>query len=301
MMCLSHHSILGNVPNVRVYSVFTKCFTLFSRFGSVPLICYIAWVSWGHFGPHLPEIESARKEVADEAVSAVVEDLRLNRGEVGSVVLLHFAGDRSGYFTSQLRSSLELRGTLDLLDRSLSEKTRELLEIREPNIDSQKTAITLVADSEADGLLFGRLLKFESTPNGAELEVEYTLVDVPSGEIIHQGHYLKPPSSSTIMPAEMIESVRRIPWFQRGLGWLIIVLLLPVFTIGFIRAIVSRRSNGANALVLVIYLLADVILAYLLVGVALAGFWSVTFFVLAVVVAFAYNIRIMTFAIQLEE
>ena len=63
----------------------------------------------------------------------------------------------------------------------------------------------------------------------------------------------------------------------------------------------TNRSNGANASLLIIYSIADVILAYLLVGAALTSVWSVVIFILAVVAAFLYNVRIMTFALKLEE
>ena len=73
-----------------------------------------------------------------------------------------------------------------------------------------------------------------------------------------------------------------------------------MFTIGFLRTMVARRSNGVNAFTLTVYTLAHTILAYLLVGAALIGFWSVFFFLVAVVTALAYNVRIMSFALNLE-
>ena len=132
------------------------------------------------------------------------------------------------------------------------------------------------------------------------IDVEYTLADVKSGKTIHGGRYSSTSSASEVLSAEATSAVRSVPWFKRGLGWLVIVLLLPVFTIGFIRTMVARRSNGANAFMLAIYTVADAILAYLLVGAALAGVWSVLVFLVAVALAFGYNVRIMTFALKLE-
>ena len=98
----------------------------------------------------------------------------------------------------------------------------------------------------------------------------------------------------------MQESTQRFPWFQRFLGWLIVVLLLPVFTLGFIRAMIRKGSNKANLFVLSIYTVADVVLAWLMVGAALHSWWTVLPFIAAVAAAFAYNVRIMTFALKLE-
>jgi len=272
-------------------------FSLFSKFGTVMLACYIAWLGWGQFGPHSP----LRTEAADEAVNAIVEDLRQNRGNVGPVVLLHFAGDPSDSSSNRLRSILEQRGTLDLHDRSLIEKMRDLANLRESSVTSPAAAIELAKARGASGVLFGRLVKFESTPAAAILDVEYALADVASGETIHTGRYTNTSSASELLSNEATTVVRSVPWFQRTLGWIVIVLLLPVFTISFIRTMVARRSNGTNAFILTIYTLADAILAYLLIGVALAGIWSVLLFLMAVAAVFAYNICIMSFALMLEE
>jgi len=275
-------------------------FNSFSKFGTVMLAGYIAWLGWGQLGPQKPEIGPLRREAADEAVDAIVEDLRQNRGDVGPVVLLHFAGDPSDYFSDRLRSTLEQRGVLDLQDWGFMENVRSLAKLRESAVISPETAIELAKTHGASGVLFGRLVKFESTPGEAMLDVEYALADVTTGETIHSGRYSNASSASELLSAEATTFVRSLPWFKRGLGWLVIVLLLPVFTIGFIRTMVARRSNGVNTFVLAIYTLADAILAYLLVGAALVGLWSVFFFPVAVAVAFAYNIRIMSFALKLE-
>lgn len=281
--------------------MFSKLFSVFSRFGSLVLVGYIAWLGWEQLGPRKPEIGPSRIEAADEAVSVVAEDLRVNRGEAGSVVLLHFAGDSASYFTDRLRTTIEQQGSLDLYDRSFQEKLRDLLNLRPPAPASPEVAIELAKARGASGVLFGSLTKFESTLAGSVLEVEYTLADTKSGATIHSGRYSKTLSESEVLSDEATTVIRRVPWFKRGLGWLVIVLLLPVFTINFVRTMVARRSNGVNAFMLIIYTLADAILAYLLVGAALASFWSVLFFLIAVGFAFAYNVRIMTFALRLEE
>ena len=78
-------------------------------------------------------------------------------------------------------------------------------------------------------------------------------------------------------------------------------MLLPVFTIAFIRTMVRKGSNKTNAFVLAIYTLVDALLAWLLVGAALTSWFPVVVFIIAVAVAFLYNVRIMSFAVKLEE
>ena len=142
----------------------------FSKLGTVLLAGYIAWLGWGQFGPHKPEVGPLRKEAADRVVSAIAEDLRRNRGDVGSVVLLPFTGDPTGYFTDRLRATLEQRGTFDLQPRSFAENLHALTNLRPPAVTSLEAAIESGRARGASGALFGRLLTFESSPVEAVLD-----------------------------------------------------------------------------------------------------------------------------------
>ena len=79
------------------------------------------------------------------------------------------------------------------------------------------------------------------------------------------------------------------------------MLLLPVFTIAFIRTMVRKDSNKTNAFVLGIYTVADALLAWLLIGAAIGSLWAVLLLIIGVAAAFLYNTKIMTFAVRLEE
>jgi hypothetical protein len=85
------------------------------------------------------------------------------------------------------------------------------------------------------------------------------------------------------------------------LAWAVLVLLLPVFSITFIRTMVRKSSNRINAFVLAIYTAVDAILAWLMVGASLVGGGAIVAFVGGVAVAAAYNVFVMTFALRLEE
>jgi FtsH-binding integral membrane protein len=102
-------------------------------------------------------------------------------------------------------------------------------------------------------------------------------------------------------PAVVKDSVHELGGVQRFLGWLVLVLLLPVFTISFIRAMVRKESNRANAFTLAIYTGVDALLAFLLLGASFASWLAVLLFLVVVGVAFAYNVFIMSFALKLEQ
>jgi len=277
---------------------------LIPRVGAFFLAAWIAWMGWQNLGPRKPEAGADRRRLADEAIAAVVEDLRVNRGEIRDVVLLHFGGDPTDYVTHGLRAGIESNGVLDLRDRTFLEKVRGKLNLRHSVPASADAALRVGRSRGADGVLFGTVRAFESFPGGARLDLEYRLGDAREGSVFYTGSIQRDSSkggASGMASARVEEVARRIPWFRRLLGWVLLVLLLPVFTIAFIRAMVRKNSNATNGFVLGIYTLADAILAFLLVGAALTSWFPVLVFIAAVAVAFLYNIRIMTFALKLEE
>ncbi len=277
-----------------------KLLPLLTKFGTLILAGYIAWIGWQHLGPRKPEIGPVRNNLANKAAGEIAETLRQNREEVYDVVLLHFVNDPTDYFTDSLRREIEQRGIFDLRDRTFLEKLRNKLNLRHPTCDSSDAGAKIAELKNTQGALIGTVKSFESYPGGSQIEVVYELVS-KDGTIAYAGQYAKESSDFFLKPEVMQKSVRSIAWFQRGLAWLVLVLLLPVFTISFIRTMARRRSNKSNAFVLTIYTIIDAILAWFLVGAALSGFLTIFFFIVAVIVALLYNIRIMTFAVKLEE
>ena len=277
---------------------------VFSKFGTVLLAGYLFWLGWANLGPRKPEIGAVRQELADQAIAEVVENVRQNRGETQDVVLIHFVNDSTDYFTKQLRSVIEQHGVLILRDWTFAEKLRDKCNLEQPSCATINKAVNIARSRRAGQVLFGKLTVFESYADGANIEVEYTLADCTSGNAIYSGTYTNDVSGSmlaSMVPAALEEAIKNTPWLRRILGWLIIVLLLPVFTVSFIRGMVAERSNKTNAFVLSIYTLADALLAWLLAGAAVTSGLSTLVLVLAVATAVAYNIRIMTLAVRLEE
>lgn len=271
------------------------------KVGTLALVGYIAWLGWENLGPRKPEIGPVRQELADKVILNIVEDIRTSRGNIRQAALLHFSNDPTDYFTNTLRSTIEQRGVLDLRDRTVMEKARNLLNLRHPSYAATDAAVAEGRELDTQGVLYGAIQAFESYPGGSKIDVEVHLADVSTGQPVFTKRYSIEASPTDSVTAAMQEAAQSFPWFQRLFGWLIAVLLLPVFTIAFIRTMVRKGSNKSNAFVLVIYTLADALLAWLLVGAALNAWFPVVVFIVAIAVAFLYNIRIMTFALKLEE
>lgn len=275
-------------------------FGLLSKFGAFVMIAAIAWLGWQHLGPRKPDVSELRKDSAESAAALIAEDIRQNRGELHDVVMLHFGNDPSDYFTDTLRRRIELHGILDLRDLSFLEKVRRKLNLRIPATESAREAVKKVQKLDADGALFGTVHTFEHHPEGVNIDVDYLLVAADGSEV-YSGRYSTQEARTAAAGAGEMRPSKTAEWVQRGLVWLMLVLLLPVFSISFIRNMVRKRSNPQNAFVLGIYTVTDAILAWFMIGGAFTGIWSVLLLLAAVILAMLYNIRIMGFAVQLED
>ena len=273
---------------------------ILSRIGTISLALYIAWQAWDYLGPRKPEIGPVRKQVADQLIPAIVEDLRTSRQSIRSAVLLHLTNDTTDYVSDQLRLGIEQAGILDLHDRTLSEKVRTALRLKHPSYGRTDEAIAAGRSRNAPAVVFGTIHSFESYPDGAKIDLEIRLADVAKGQTIFDRRYSKDVTTSVFSGSVVKEHVGRVGAAQRFLGWVVLVLLLPVFTIGFIRAMVRKDSNRANAFALAVYTAVDAVLAYLLVGADFSSWLSILIFLIAVGVAFGYNVTVMSFAMKLE-
>ncbi len=271
-----------------------------ARIGAVALVGYMAWLGWDYFGPQRPVVGPMRLEVARQLAPDVVADLRKARGDVRTVAVLHLANDPSDVLTAGLRTEIQESGILDVCDTTFMEKVRDGLRLRQPGCANLAAALEEGRSLGVQGVIFGQVNVFESFGGEAKLDVDLRLADVAGRRILLERRYTKGLGGGIFTAANVQEEVLKITPFKRLLAWAVIVLLLPVFTISFIRAMVRRESNRVNAGVLVVYTAVDIILAYLMVGAALVGWASVIIFLIAAAAALGYNVYIMTFAVRLE-
>lgn len=318
--------------------MFLNPFGMASRVGTVLLAGYIGWQGWTNLGPNHSGAGSTRLTLADRAIPLIVDDLRDHRGEMRDAALLPFTGDSSGYFNDTLRKTIENQGTFELADQGIIDRLRDLVGIRPDAVEIPEEAIAAARDMDVDCVIFGRVDRFESFTEGAQLDVTYYIANVETGETVRTGRYFEDTSQpelaagivgedgnidaratggvdsgtagavgEVIVPLpETTLGMDRPPtnltwWLRRCLSWAVVVLLLPVFTIGFIKTMVSKRSNRVNAFILVIYTIVDALLAYILVGPAIGALWPLIGFTAAVAVVFLYNTQVMTFALKLGE
>jgi hypothetical protein len=268
--------------------------------GTLALVLYLGWQAWMNFGPRKPELSPLRRQIADEVIPQIVEDLRQGKKDIVSIVMFPLMNDTTDYLSDQLRGQIERMGIFDLSDRGLGEKLRKQFNLRLKGAADVDAALAASRNLGADGVLFGSIYAFESSAQGAKLEVRIMLAKINGQVMVFDRRYSKELAPGLINNAVVQEKMLQISWPQRLLGWVLVVLLLPMFTIGFIRAMVRKGSNQANASLLAIYTAVDAILAFLLVGAHLTDWVAVWLFLLLVGAAFVYNVFIMSFALKLE-
>ncbi len=276
-------------------------FKLVSGAGKIVVLVYVVWLVWDHLGPRKPEVGPPLQQVARTVMPEIVEDIRTNRSDLRRVALLSFDNDYSDYFTDELRKSIEQSGILDLRNRTPFEKARNLLNLRHPSYTGTESALSRGHRLNVQGVIYGKIHSFEVYPKGSNIDVEIHLAEVSSGAVVFSNRYTMDRPSVSSFSLDTRDAPPSFPWFQRLFAWLLAVLLLPVFTISFIRKMVARSSNQVNAMVLAIYTLACAMLAWILLGAALTSWLPVLIFITAVGLALLYNIWIMTFAQRLEE
>ena len=269
--------------------------------GTLALVVYLAWLGWSRMGPRKPELGAVRRMLVDQVLPQVVEDLRTARKDVRAVVLFHLMNDPTDYVSDSLRAQIEQSGVLELRDRSLNEKVRKALNLQINSVADVEAALNASQSLGAQGVLLGEVHTLESYASGAKLDAQIILARIEGREIVLDRRYTKELTSTALTPAGVQDGLGKVASAQRFLGWVLLVMLLPVFSIGFVRAMVRRESNRANAATLSIYTAVDALLAFLLVGASLSNWVSVLVFLGLLAAAFGYNVFIMSFALRMEK
>lgn len=274
---------------------------------------FFIWPFWRTLVAVKPDIDAPRQNIAERAVDKAVGELRTNAGDIHNVTMYHFENDPSDYVSDSFRKKLEKQGGLTLRGKRFSDRLRDFMGLSNDGVATRKEAIEASKGSPGtDAVLWGRIDRLENERKGSTIIGEYELYDLKRDCVAYAGkiressvpgrfdnnHRITDDDYAAGGDSQQLAA--RTPWHIRFLWFIIVMLLLPVVTISFIRTMVAKKSNGVNAFVLGVYTTVDLILAFFMVGGSLSSFFSVVMFLLAGIVAFLYNVKIMTFAVRLE-
>lgn len=288
---------------------FSRLLNFILRTLSFNFLCRVIAVStvilvWDSMISTRPEIDNSRKKIADTAISKISNDLRRHRGDLKQISVMHFKNDPSDYVTVNLRKKLTSAGIFDVKEAGVLERINYMAKRRNKGFYNIDLAVKHGRSEEVQAVVIGNIERFESINGGAVIKGTVLFISIPDGRIIAEipvnestiGAIL---SDIAISSSEELFGISSVPWHIRFLVFVMTVLLLPVLTIVFIRCMVAKRSNGCNAFVLGIYTTADMILAFFMSG-GVSSTVSVVVFLSASILAFFYNLAIMSFALKLE-
>ncbi len=259
--------------------------------------------------PPLPKLDEPRREVAGQAVVRGVEALRAAAGNIHSVALLHLANDPTNEVTALLRQTLTAQGGLTLQTEPLGDRLRALCWMVNDGTASREDALEAVSGDETlDGVIWGKIDRLENLTAGAVCSGSLELYDLRGQRVAYAGEL----AASTVPPAAAQPAAAGpvyadesllggVSWVTRLLWFALVTLLLPVFSMAFLRMMVVKRSNRVNAFVLGFYTLIDALFALILLGGVLASGRAVMGFVVPAGVGCAYNVLLMNVALRLEE
>lgn len=271
-----------------------------TRLGSVAVVGYLLWLGWVHLGPEKPEVGPLRARVAEQVIANVVLDIEQGRGAVRNVALLHFKNDNTDYVTSTLRSSLTKAGLLNLRDRTFTERLVDLLNLQHRGYGDLDASVRRGQRLNAEAVLFGTVDHFEVRSGVAFMSLHVILASVPGQEVLLERRYDQQSSFFTGAVGHLESGVESVPWFHRVALWLVFIAVLPIATIGQLRATATALDNRRTLLTLIAYVIAAIVAGLLLAG-FLLGTWIGTITFLGIVVgAMVYTAFVLSRVIEIE-
>lgn len=267
-----------------------------------------------------PEIDESRKKVARAGISQMIDEIcrhtdicyHTDDERPQKIAVVHFSNDPSDFVTETVRYAARKQGRFRVKS-SFADRFCKMVGRVNEGVSTREQAIHETQGDGVEGVLWGRVHRLENERDGATFIGDYELYDLRREQPVYSGKIQQSTVPGRFEAAQNMprtagnylisldSHVSGMPWYIRFLLFVVAVLLLPVVTISFIRTMVAKKSNGINAFVLGIYTTVDLILAFFMVGGSLSSFFYVVVFLLAGVLAFLYNVKIMTFAVRLEE
>lgn len=274
---------------------------ILSKFGVVALSVSLLCLAWVHLGPKKPEISNLRRQAIAAITPQVVEALRQGRGGMKTITFVHLADDPSDQVSLLLRRHIERSGVLHVHDSSPLEKLRGLMQLPLPAANETVQALALAGSQPGDAVLFGIVERFEETGDGvAVLDLYLVLASPESGRRLWSQRFNRRVTGGVFSSStSSAEEGATHAFFQTFFSWVLLVLLLPIFTIRSICCFLCRESNRVNGTLLILYTIADTILAVLLIGLPESSLLAFLVLVMLVAMAFFYNVWIMTVALRM--
>lgn len=261
--------------------------------GGLYIAGWVAKETWTAFGPKKQAPNAVRRQVAEKALPAVLEDLRRFQTNHPAIYVSHLANDSSDYLTDRLRELISGSGIMAVVEPTLDEKARKALNLAIPSPATPELAAARARGLGAGAVLWGRVVQFDGTEAEANLKLELALTEISTGLPLLERTYSSHWRPSALEPVVLEDKIGSFGGGGRLVVWALGVLLIPIATIQFLKNTVRRQSNAHNAAGLAVYAGIDFLLGLLLLG-SPSSLGAMLIFGVLLAVAFGYNVWVMS-------
>lgn len=259
-------------------------------------------IVWKTLAPPAPPVPQARLKLAETVAGRFAEQLRRNRGNARSVVVLHLANDPTHCVTRAIRGRISETGILNLADEPLAERFQTAFGIPFDGCGDEHDAMAIAEKAPQDMVVWGTVDRFETDEDGHPvLAGELHAIDAVG---------MEPVLSFAMGDSSALSDARRTNaaaprTTQASISGRLAVFLLPAILLPLvffpaIRKLVARRSNNVNLALLAALSAMDTTLAMALFG-AVEHCLPFSWFLLAAATASVFcNLMLLGHAARLE-
>ncbi len=266
-----------------------------SRLMAPVLVGVVIWQAWMTLRPKPFPLDERRSALADEAALSLAESLPVPSVGRPTVVVAPFQRDPTGAVTEAVRRAIERVDRYTVRPKTTLQNAYRELGIREQPLRPEDATAVAMEQIDGEYLLAGRVRVLSARSDRDEAMLEGVLVPVGNAEAAV-------PLSGTMIRDYTVEAeslpIQTYPWPSRLVGWIALVVLLPLVVAPVVSRGLARQSNGVNLLMLLGTTLVSGLAAYAMLGFRVDTELAAALLVGGSAVALAYNWSILA---KLEE
>lgn len=299
---------------------------LFSKWMLLLGLVITLWHAWTVVRPKPWAPSDLQKMAAENVCWKAAKSIPENLPGLRKLAVLRLAGrDTDGFVTRELAARIQRLGHYDVLHQTLLGNAMKELGIPESSVDTLSDAVSKGRKLGVSGVVFGEVEKFSSDEKSATVHLKITVarsdldpeklqqpnptfpkdrqpftksfrlsvnVDTEDDKAEEQDGvdiFAQAPPTP-VSGAGLTHAIRSTPTPTRFILWFAFALFLPLLCIPAIKHFLEQESNAVNFAILAALTVADLAVAYVLLGLATLTWLPVLLLVGALAAGGAYNV-----------
>ena len=261
-----------------------------------------AMLLWKTFSAPAQQVPQARLKLAEAAAKRFVDQLRQNRGNAKTAVVIHLTNDPTHCITHAIRHRIRETGILNLSNETFTEHFKTSFNLPVEGCVNEQDAMHIAEQTPQDLLIWGTVERFEIDGNSHPiLTGELHVIDVSTMEDILSFTLEDSSVLSEPQPPEQVAAPKEnISPCGRMISFLLIAMLVPFILFSRIRKLVAKRSNNINLALLTALTVFDTALAMALLTKIVSFLPFPWFLLLTVTISIFCNLMLLSHATRLE-